>query len=272
MAESSEKCCVIHYGHLEFVNKNVTPLTHETYDRLLKSRDARIKLGGAHNHEKQIRGIPEQLVLGEHFVHRSCYQNFTKAISVEANKNDKAKKIGTKASPLKRKRRETVCTGHLFPKLCMKCKSAKLIKVKGKKQPIRIVQTFSACKTLKQAATLRNDEEMLSEISGVDLIAKEFQMHPKCYKDYTLICSKQSTSTTTDDVTEIMEETDADETQRRGDFDSVCSFVITYAINGCQPISLKALTEMYGFNKEDLRDRSKLKQRLEATFGDKIMF
>ena len=170
MAESSEKCLVIHYEHLEFVNKSLTPLTFETYDTLLKSRDARIKLGGAHNHEKQIKGIPEQLVLGEHFVHRSCYQNFTKAISVEANRKEKAKKIGTKASPLKRKRRETVCTGHLFPKLCMKCKSAKSIKVKGKKQPIRVVQTFSACKTLKQAATLRNDQEMLSEDLGIRFV------------------------------------------------------------------------------------------------------
>ena len=76
----------------------------------------------------------------------------------------------------------------------------------------------------------------------------------------------------TDDLTEIMEEADENETQRKGDFDCFCSFVTTYVIDGCQSVSLKALTEMYGFDKEDSRDRSKLKQRLEATFGDKIMF
>ena len=53
---------VIHYGHLEFVNKNLTPFASKTYDRLLKSRDARIKPLGPNNNEKKIREIPEELL------------------------------------------------------------------------------------------------------------------------------------------------------------------------------------------------------------------
>ena len=37
-------------------------------------------------------------------------------------------------------------------------------------------------------------------------------------------------------------------------------------------VSIKVLTEMYGFDKEDSRLRSKVKQRIENEFGDKIAF
>ena len=33
---------------------------------------------------------------------------------------------------------------------------------------------------------------MLLAVTGEDLIAKEFKIHDKCYKDYTCVCSKPS--------------------------------------------------------------------------------
>ena len=44
---------------------------------------------------------------------------------------------------------------------------------------------------VKEAEILKKDDEMLLAIEGQDLIAKEFMMHRKCYKDYTRICSKR---------------------------------------------------------------------------------
>ena len=41
---------------------------------------------------------------------------------------------------------------------------------------------------------------------------------------------------------------------------------------GHQSVSIKVLTEMYGFDKEDSRLCSKVKQRTENEFGDKIAF
>ena len=59
------------------------------------------------------------------------------------------------------------------------------IKVKGKRQVLTKIVTKSAEITLKQAAKLRNDEEMLIAVQDVDLIAKDFQRHEYCYREYT---------------------------------------------------------------------------------------
>ena len=45
-----------------------------------------------------------------------------------------------------------------------------------------------------------------------------------------------------------------------------------HVIGGHQSVSIKVLTEMYGFDKEDSRLHSKVKQRIENEFGDKIAF
>ena len=63
-----------------------------------------------------------------------------------------------------------------------------------------------------------------------------------------------------------------DDSEGKTDIGSVCNFVQEYIINGNQAVSLKVLTEMYGFDKEDNRLRGKVKQRLLNTFGERIVF
>ena len=82
----NEGKCLIHYGPLTTENASLTPLNRETFQRLLQSKDARINLGGAHVHEKQMNAIPKRFVQGQYYVHRLCYQKFTKAVSVQAKK------------------------------------------------------------------------------------------------------------------------------------------------------------------------------------------
>jgi hypothetical protein len=192
---------------------------------------------------------------------------------VFANKGKKANKVSVKSSPLKRKRRSREVTGNLFPDVCMICKSSKPLKVKGKKQFIKAIQTFSSCETLKKSAMLRRDEEMLSEISEVDLIAKEFKVHQKCYKTYTLACYKVPVPVSTTETTqEFGEAIDESEQSSNTDFEAVCNFVTVHVIGGNQSVSMKTLTEIYGFDKDDNRLRWKVKQRLEKKFGDRIVF
>ena len=266
---ANEGKCLIHYEHLATEDASLTPLNRETFQRLLQSKDARINLGGAHVHEKQMNAIPKRFVQGQYYVHRLCYQRFTKAVSVQAKKASK-KNIGyTHLSPLKRSKRVTGTPGTLFPNMCMKCKSSLPLKVKGKKRFIRVLQTFSACKTVKLAAVIHSDDEMLRQVTGEDLIAKEFKMHLNCYKEYTRVCSKQSLG----GISSLSVNEDSEnETRTANNFKTVCSFIVDHVIRGHQSVSIKVLTEMYGFDKEDSRLRSKVKQRIENEFGDKIAF
>lgn len=262
------EACVVHYPHLAIEKQNLTALTKETHTRLIQSRDARLRLGGAYYHKEQTENIPERFTEGEHYIHRQCYQNFTKAISILAQRETRGKKkIATRSSPLKRKKRSREPAGTLFPDTCMKCKSSGPIKVKGKKQFLRTLQTHSACNTLQRAATLRNDEEMLLSILGEDLIAKEFKMHPDCYRDYTVVCSKQTAK-----FDASAEENGEEEVSRKTDFEPVKDFIVRQVLEGRQSVSIKVLTELYGFDNEDSRLRSKVKQKIEREFGDKIIF
>ena len=153
----------------------------------------------------------------------------------------------------------------------MKCKSSKPVTLKGKKQYPKNITTEPACKKLKQAARLHNDEHFLFIMSGdEDLIAKEFKMHEKCYKDYTRICSRQPVASTSK---ESNENEDSYGTGENGSkIDHLCEFVRTHILEGEQSVSIKLLTEVYGLDKEDCRLRGKVKEKLLQQFGDELLF
>ena len=76
----------------------------------------------------------------------------------------------------------------------MKCKSSKALTVKGEKQLPKSLTLTSACEQVKSAARLHNDKEFLHIIAEEDLIAKEFKMHKKCCREYTRICTKETST------------------------------------------------------------------------------
>ena len=100
---SQGEACVVHYSHLATEKQNLTAFTNETHRRLLQSRGARLQLGGAYYHKEQTEKIPEKFIEGEHYVHRQCYQNFTKAISIFAQKERRGKKNFDKVFAIKKK-------------------------------------------------------------------------------------------------------------------------------------------------------------------------
>ena len=65
-------------------------------------------------------------------------------------------------------------------------------KVKGERQYIKVTQTTVACDKIQLTENLNKDYDILLAATGEDLIAKEFKIHEKCYKDYTRVCSKPS--------------------------------------------------------------------------------
>ena len=78
---------------------------------------------------------------------------------------------------------------------------------------------------------------------ALDSNAQEFKMHEKCYKDYMHVCSnpvskETNTESTSDDC---------------NNFEILRSFVQECIIDGDQSLSIKLLTELYGFDKEDSR-------------------
>jgi len=131
------------------------------------------------------------------------------------------------------------------------CSTAKPIKVDGEKQQIAVIQTKSACERIMQAASLKNDYGMTLAIEGQDLIAKEFMMHRKCYKDYTRICSKPSTATSQDNY----------QHQCQTNSNELYSFVQNHVIGCKQSASMKLLTEIYGLDGDDTRLRAKVKKK-----------
>ena len=64
--------------------------------------------------------------------------------------------------------------------LCMFCQKKKH---KGVKEMCTVC-TFDACKTIQNAAELREDEEMMIRIKDIDLIAAEAKYHKSCHSQY----------------------------------------------------------------------------------------
>eukprot|EP00794_Sanderia_malayensis_P018455 gene18455-20304_t len=154
----------------------------------------------------------------------------------------------------------------------MKCTSSCNLKVKGKKQDLRVLQKHSACRMVKHAAELQKDQKMLLALKDQDLIAREFKMHPQCHKEYMRVCGKQTSSA---DSTEVINEDEDRTTASQKNvthFKSVCTFVEEHVVNGSQSVSLKFLTDMCGFDNEDSPLRAKVKKRPEQKFAEKIVF
>ena len=100
--------------------------------------------------------------------------------------------------------------------------------------------------TIKEAAELRNDEDVLHHIRDVDLLAKEFQVHNKCRLDYTR--KRDSIENGERDI------------QTFGNFDAVKNFLEDHVLKNNQTASMSLIHDLYADDHDgDTRYRSKLK-------------
>ena len=116
----------------------------------------------------------------------------------------------------------------------------------------------------KKAAEIKNDEQLLLRIRGVDLIAKEMQMHRICCIDYTRIITLKN------------KPSEADETEFKcGDFESVKSFISGSILTLNQTVSRTVLHQIYGTgfgNENETVYRNKLKKRIIDEYCESVMF
>ena len=171
--------CLIHYSSIK-TTTTLTRASDASFQMLLEFKRIRQSLGGENGHDEQCNGVPESLGEKELYYHRECYQKFTYAKTIL-----KRKSIQDKDTKEIRKFKQLSCSSSdigegsksdatgLFPHQCMICKKDSF-KIKGKRQVLCRIITKSAENTIKQAAELRNDQDMLLTIKGVGLIAKEF--------------------------------------------------------------------------------------------------
>ena len=196
--------CTIHYDFLSTSDK-LTSLSEVSFQTLTECKKIRESLGGENHHEEQCKGIPTVLNEEPLFYHRECHQKFTYARTLLKRKLENENEV-TKSN--KRPSRASSSTGaacskvDIFPKQCMIC-SKERTKVRGKFQFPTKILTKSAEETLKNAANLRNDKKMITAVTGIDLIAKEFSKHQTCYVNYTRIArqTKKNSASSERDIT-----------------------------------------------------------------------
>ena len=67
----------------------------------------------------------------------------------------------------------------------MICKYSGAIKVKYKKQFLRLLTLNTSADAIVRFANIKEDEEMLKIICDGKLLEKEFMIHDKCYRECT---------------------------------------------------------------------------------------
>ena len=279
--------CCVHYKIYNGENI-LKSLSKDHHARLLEAKNARINLGGDNLHPDQSGAFPQEFEVGLVF-HQSCYKNFTKAISVWKRKNeDVDDEPGGPSSKSQRLHRSGEHSKILFPAHCMICKSANGLKVKGKtrKEQPKVLRELNAEYSIREAAKLKNDQAMLTAImpETLSLRCAEFKVHEKCYKSYTLICSKQrgrnqqSSSECTTDASDDREgaadgcdEDDLLDPYKKGDPEKLFTYIREHIILIGQAVSMKALTSVYGFDGLQRKDRYYVKKLIEGEFKDDIL-
>ena len=157
------------------------------YERVLEAKRIRMESSTENQHLDQCHTIPiNGFDETRHSIHlEPCYKKFTGIIAPHKRKNSEPSAVRSKRSKVDESSRGP----GFFPKICFFCKAWKRYFNRKRTVPIT---TTDAVKWISDAAEMKKDEELLLSIRGVDLIAKEFMMHLKCYKGYIRVLSQSA--------------------------------------------------------------------------------
>ena len=159
------------------------PLSQNQFERILKAKEIRQKDNEENQHQEQCNSVP--LIGSDPSVHgihlEPCYKKFTKIILIAHKRNaDEAE-----STRVKRKKSEQCLDAvGLFSKTCVFLNQQRK-SVNKTVYTLHKITTNDDVELVKKASEIKNDEQLLLRIRGVDLIAKEMQMHRICYIDYT---------------------------------------------------------------------------------------
>ncbi len=242
--------------------------SNETLSRATKTGILKF-VEAAHQRQDDIyeRLKPDINSLTDHSIlwHKNCYATYTSPHNL---------KFATKVSPIPspvqentqvpaRRRSARSQSSEMDWSMCMFCQKKTHKKVKK----LSSVQTFSACKTIQDAAEEKGDIEMLTHIQGIDLIAVEAKYHEVCRAQYV---AKRNVAYKT------YKETDDEDLYSLAFNELVTE--IEEGINHGQAYTMTFLLSRF---KQHLADKGveadnyrseKLKSRLENHFEDLIVF
>ena len=123
------------------------------------------------------------------------------------------------------------------------------------------ISTQQVVNTIKDAAEAKEDQKLFFGIKDLDLIAKEFKYHDACYREYTRKSDKaQKRNESHGDI------------QQTGNFEAVVKCIADKVIGQNQAISMSALHDLYQLHTGDTRYRSKLKNRIQSAYPEKLLF
>eukprot|EP00112_Aurelia_sp_Birch-Aquarium-sp1_P000730 Seg1070.14 transcript_id=Seg1070.14/GoldUCD/mRNA.D3Y31 product="hypothetical protein" protein_id=Seg1070.14/GoldUCD/D3Y31 len=183
--------CVVHYTIKDSRYSQLKPLSDNQYGRLLAAKAIRQDLTELNFHKEQCATVPDggfdKTIYGVHL--EPCYKKFTTIIARlrKRKSNDQEE-----PSRLKRTRNEgNPSTSGIFPKVCFACKKQRQT-IKKKIYVAYAIATENAAAKIKEAAALKEDNKLLIQIMGVNLIAKELMTHKQCYLDYIRCVSEQA--------------------------------------------------------------------------------
>ena len=248
------------------------------FTRMVEAKNARLNLGGDNAHHDQGRGVPSSFTTGI-MLHLKCYKTYTKAISLWkkrcATSSADTDKSSTSSST--RPHRTGDVGRVLFPEYCMICKSANPIKVKGKKQFPEVLRELRAEISIREAAKLQNDTEMLTAImpESLSLRCAEFKVHNKCRKNYTRNCPSSTKRAEDCDLpsasSQCRDEEDEIIPYSVGDSEKLFHYIREHVILVGQAVSMKVLTDIYGFDGSNRKQRYYVKQLIIREFNGDVL-
>eukprot|EP00794_Sanderia_malayensis_P012505 gene12505-13790_t len=145
-----------------------------------------------HNDILEIDRAQEPNQFPEHVrYHRFCHQMFTMRRDLESLKamgTQEEERVEVRSS--RRLSTEERREFGKLPKTCIFCKKDKFVKNSKTREKLRLCQEFRADDTMRKAAMMREDTDLLA-ICSDELIAKEAMYHHTCYKSYVKVTQTQ---------------------------------------------------------------------------------
>ena len=247
--------------HVRTVTGTLTKFTPQSWTKLRQSAEERKDFI-----YDQLKGHWNEGPAGGY--HRPCYQTYTNKTLIQRLLS----KRGTLSPNVSSVVRPSTSRPSRTRKLPLK--AACIICQKAQRRSGSKLEILSQCLTtqasekLLEAAKAKQDERILLELRGIDLIAAKIKYHKTCYGGYTR--SKNTTPIKQDDceVNAIYEAT----------FQHVVNYVTERIIDGLDVMRMTNLRDMYidllaenGIESPNYRTE-KLKRRLIKHFGNSLEF
>ena len=234
MVASCELKSIIHYNIKDAKCSKIKIISEINKQRILEAKNLRIAKGGPNYHKEQCDSIPDEINLSQHGIHlEPCYKKFVLIVSQEKSSLEKEQQSLISSRP-NRQSSNNSSARNIYGKDCQFCKRYYVKHKEKESYPITITTTNALAK-IKEAAEAKN-ESLYYEIKDIDLIAKEFQYHVSCYKDFV----REDKSSQSQDSTELG--------NVKGDFQAVVDCIEKRVLSQNQAVSMSLIHEPYGMH------------------------